>query len=63
MFSAAPADPASLSISSSCVRDQVSLDRDNMSGAEVLAGIGILCNVMQIVTFGKDALHIYRYIR
>ncbi|EYB23043.1 hypothetical protein FG05_30599 [Fusarium graminearum] len=63
MFSAAPADPASLSISSSCVKDQVSLDRDNMSGAEVLAGIGILCNVMQIVTFGKDALHVYRYVR
>ncbi|XEV07202.1 hypothetical protein FSHL1_012489 [Fusarium sambucinum] len=34
-----------------------------MSGAEALAGIGILCNVMQIVTFGKDALHVYRYIR
>ncbi|UZP43075.1 hypothetical protein NXS19_010891 [Fusarium pseudograminearum] len=33
-----------------------------MSGAEVLAGIGILCNVMQIVTFGKDALHVYRYV-
>ncbi|KAI6765284.1 hypothetical protein HG531_012383 [Fusarium graminearum] len=32
----APADPASLSISSSCVKDQVSLDRDNMSGAEQL---------------------------
>ncbi|OBS22751.1 hypothetical protein FPOA_09080 [Fusarium poae] len=34
-----------------------------MSGAEALAGIGILCNVMQVVTFGKDALHVYRYIR
>ncbi|KAM0545203.1 hypothetical protein ACHAO7_008328, partial [Fusarium culmorum] len=33
-----------------------------MSGAEALAGIGILCNVMQIVTFGKDALHVYRYV-
>ncbi|KAJ4019412.1 hypothetical protein NW766_003131 [Fusarium irregulare] len=34
-----------------------------MSGAEVLAGIGILCNVMQIVTFGKDALEVYNYVR
>lgn len=34
-----------------------------MSGVEVLAGIGILCSAMQIVTFGKDALHVYRHIR
>ncbi|KAJ4253795.1 hypothetical protein NW762_010189 [Fusarium torreyae] len=34
-----------------------------MSGAEVLAGIGILCNAMQIVTFGRDALQVYRHMR
>jgi hypothetical protein len=34
-----------------------------MSGAEVLAGIGILCNAMQIVTFGKDALEVYNHVR
>ncbi|KAJ4138498.1 hypothetical protein NW768_002333 [Fusarium equiseti] len=34
-----------------------------MSGVEVLAGIGILCSAMQIVTFGKDALHVYRHVR
>ncbi|RFN54254.1 hypothetical protein FIE12Z_1380 [Fusarium flagelliforme] len=34
-----------------------------MSGAEVLAGVGILCNAMQIVTFGKDALEVYNHVR
>ncbi|KAF4415840.1 hypothetical protein F53441_14592 [Fusarium austroafricanum] len=35
-----------------------------MSGAETaLLGVGILCNAMQIITFGKDALHVYRNIR
>lgn len=34
-----------------------------MSGAEVLAGISILCNAMQIVTFGKDALEVYNHVR
>jgi len=34
-----------------------------MSGVEVLAGIGILCNAMQIVTFGKDALEVYNHVR
>ncbi|CAF3451847.1 unnamed protein product [Fusarium graminearum] len=30
---------------------------------EALVAVGILCNVMQIVTFGKDALHVYRHVR
>ena len=34
-----------------------------MSGVEVLAGIGILCNAIQIVTFGKDALEVYNHVR
>ncbi|KAI1068720.1 hypothetical protein LB507_006259 [Fusarium sp. FIESC RH6] len=34
-----------------------------MSGIEILAGIGILCNAMQIVTFGKDALEVYNHVR
>lgn len=34
-----------------------------MAGVEVLAGIGILCNAMQIVTFGKDALEVYNHLR
>ncbi|KAH7183325.1 uncharacterized protein B0J16DRAFT_416409 [Fusarium flagelliforme] len=34
-----------------------------MSGVELLAGIGILCNAMQIVTFGKDALEVYNHVR
>ncbi|KAF5574951.1 uncharacterized protein FSUBG_13987 [Fusarium subglutinans] len=35
-----------------------------MSGAEVaLLGVGILCNVMQILTFAKDFIHVYRNIR
>ena len=34
-----------------------------MSGGEALAGIGILCNAMQIVTFGKDAFEVYNHIR
>ncbi|KAH6954447.1 hypothetical protein DER45DRAFT_312186 [Fusarium avenaceum] len=34
-----------------------------MSGAEVLFAVGIICNAMQIITFGKDALHVYRSIR
>ncbi|KAI6758339.1 hypothetical protein HG530_010579 [Fusarium avenaceum] len=34
-----------------------------MSGTEVLFTVGIICNAMQIITFGKDALHVYRSIR
>ncbi|KAH6995835.1 hypothetical protein BKA56DRAFT_570101 [Ilyonectria sp. MPI-CAGE-AT-0026] len=34
-----------------------------MSGAEVLFGIGLLCNAMQIVTFGRDALSLYKHIQ
>ncbi|KAF4341960.1 hypothetical protein FBEOM_4126 [Fusarium beomiforme] len=34
-----------------------------MSGAEILFGIGILCNAMQIITFGRDALQVCRHIR
>lgn len=34
-----------------------------MSGTEVLFAVGIICNAMQIITFGKDALHVYRSIR
>ncbi|KAH7017036.1 hypothetical protein EDB80DRAFT_704054 [Ilyonectria destructans] len=34
-----------------------------MSGAEVLFGIGLLCNAMQIVTFGRDALSVYKHIQ
>lgn len=34
-----------------------------MSGAEALLGVGILCNAMQIITFAKDSLHVYRNIR
>lgn len=35
-----------------------------MSGAEAaIAGIGFLCNAMQIVTFGRDILQAYRQIR
>ncbi|WZH48512.1 hypothetical protein QYS62_009690 [Fusarium acuminatum] len=35
-----------------------------MSGAEAaLLGVGILCNAMQIITFAKDFLHVYRNIR
>lgn len=34
-----------------------------MSGVEALAGIGILCNAMQIVTFGRDVLVTYKSIK
>ncbi|KAI1017303.1 hypothetical protein LB503_013387 [Fusarium chuoi] len=35
-----------------------------MSGAEAaLLGVGILCNTMQILTFAKDSIHVYRNIR
>ncbi|KAF4946664.1 hypothetical protein FGADI_11012 [Fusarium gaditjirri] len=35
-----------------------------MSGAEAaIAGIGFLCNAMQIVTFGRDILQVYRQVR
>ncbi|KAJ4127520.1 hypothetical protein NW765_015999 [Fusarium oxysporum] len=35
-----------------------------MSGAEAaLLGVGILCNAMQIITFVKDSIHVYRNIR
>ncbi|CZR43763.1 uncharacterized protein FPRO_07320 [Fusarium proliferatum ET1] len=35
-----------------------------MSGAEAaLLRVGILCNTMQIITFAKDAIHVYRNIR
>ncbi|KAF5718700.1 hypothetical protein FMUND_5060 [Fusarium mundagurra] len=35
-----------------------------MSGAEAaLLGVGILCNAMQILTFAKDSIHVYRNIR
>lgn len=34
-----------------------------MSGAEALFGIGLLCNAMQIVTFGRDALAVYKHIQ
>lgn len=34
-----------------------------MSGAEVLFGIGLLCNAMQIVTFGRDAVSVYKHIQ
>ncbi|KAM0288243.1 hypothetical protein ACHAO9_007422 [Fusarium lateritium] len=34
-----------------------------MSGAEALFAVGIICNAMQIITFGKDALHVYRSMR
>ncbi|CAJ0546762.1 Ff.00g013890.m01.CDS01 [Fusarium sp. VM40] len=34
-----------------------------MSGAEALFAVGIICNAMQIITFGKDSLHVYRSIR
>ncbi|KAG5659690.1 hypothetical protein KAF25_002249 [Fusarium avenaceum] len=34
-----------------------------MSGTEALFAVGIICNAMQIITFGKDALHVYRSIR
>ncbi|KAF5613646.1 hypothetical protein F25303_14222 [Fusarium sp. NRRL 25303] len=35
-----------------------------MSGAEAaLLGVGILCNAMQIMTFAKDSIHVYRDIR
>ncbi|KAF5629190.1 hypothetical protein F25303_10229 [Fusarium sp. NRRL 25303] len=35
-----------------------------MSGAEAaIAGIGFLCNAMQIVTFGRDFLQVYSQIR
>ncbi|CCT68031.1 related to small s protein [Fusarium fujikuroi IMI 58289] len=34
-----------------------------MSGAEAaLLGVGILCNAMQIITFAKDVIHVYRNI-
>ncbi|KAF4429670.1 small s [Fusarium acutatum] len=35
-----------------------------MSGAEAaIAGVGFLCNAMQIVTFGRDFLQVYRQVR
>ncbi|KAG9499277.1 hypothetical protein J7337_010096 [Fusarium musae] len=35
-----------------------------MSGAEAaIAGIGFLCNAMQIVTFGRDILQVYNHVR
>ncbi|KAG4277624.1 hypothetical protein FPRO04_07401 [Fusarium proliferatum] len=35
-----------------------------MSGAEAaIAGIGFLCNAMQIVTFGRDILQVYKHVR
>ncbi|KAF5984321.1 cytochrome P450 monooxygenase oxidoreductase [Fusarium coicis] len=35
-----------------------------MSGAEAaLLGVGILCNAMQILTFAKDSIHVYRNVR
>ncbi|KAM5382977.1 hypothetical protein ACJA88_003510 [Fusarium oxysporum] len=35
-----------------------------MPGAEAaLLGVGILCNAMQILTFAKDSIHVYRNIR
>ncbi|KAG5805191.1 hypothetical protein H9Q74_010365 [Fusarium xylarioides] len=35
-----------------------------MSGAEAaVAGIGFLCNAMQIVTFGRDILQVYSHVR
>ncbi|KAI1051394.1 hypothetical protein LB506_003721 [Fusarium annulatum] len=35
-----------------------------MSGAEAaIAGIGFLCNAMQIVTFGRDILQVYSHVR
>ncbi|KNB13429.1 hypothetical protein FOXG_12934 [Fusarium oxysporum f. sp. lycopersici 4287] len=35
-----------------------------MSGAEAaIAGIGFLCNAMQIVTFGRDILQVYRHVQ
>ncbi|KAF5702773.1 hypothetical protein FMUND_13328 [Fusarium mundagurra] len=35
-----------------------------MSGAEAaIAGIGFLCNAMQIVTFGRDILEVYSHVR
>ncbi|TXB97962.1 hypothetical protein FocTR4_00016870 [Fusarium oxysporum f. sp. cubense] len=35
-----------------------------MSGAEAaLLGVDILCNAMQILTFAKDSIHVYRNIR
>lgn len=34
-----------------------------MSGAEVLFGIGLLCNAMQIVTFGRDALQVAKTVK
>ncbi|KAL9567378.1 hypothetical protein ACKAV7_008453 [Fusarium commune] len=35
-----------------------------MSGAEAaLLGVSILCNAMQILTFAKDSIHVYRNIR
>ncbi|KAF5693148.1 hypothetical protein FDENT_2290 [Fusarium denticulatum] len=35
-----------------------------MSGAEAaIAGIGFLCNAMQIVTFGRDFLQVYHQVR
>ncbi|KAF5962387.1 hypothetical protein FBULB1_14226 [Fusarium bulbicola] len=35
-----------------------------MSGAEAaIAGIGFLCNAMQIVTFARDILHVYKHVR
>ncbi|KAI1039959.1 hypothetical protein LB505_006013 [Fusarium chuoi] len=34
-----------------------------MSGAEAaILGVGILCNAMQIITFAKDSIHVYRNI-
>ncbi|PNP84329.1 hypothetical protein FNYG_02354 [Fusarium nygamai] len=35
-----------------------------MSGAEAaIAGLGFLCNAMQIVTFGRDILQVYSHVR
>ncbi|KAF5541971.1 hypothetical protein FMEXI_7670 [Fusarium mexicanum] len=35
-----------------------------MSGAEpALLGVGVLCNALQILTFAKDTVHVYRNIR
>ncbi|KAF5660547.1 hypothetical protein FHETE_8887 [Fusarium heterosporum] len=35
-----------------------------MSGAEAaIAGVGFLCNAMQIVTFGRDILQVYSHLR
>lgn len=34
-----------------------------MPGEEVLLGIGLLCNAMQIITFGRDALQVFKRVR